>query len=341
MQRRDFFRTGAAAAAVAGLSFSLCGAEEAEQAASEAYKPIFAGKKSRTTPGWGDGPSEFITSYNPGYADKNLWIRKDNQCLATYRTGANQKYPYLYPMVGPLSMVTVLTESGQPWPHHRGCFLGEDKVAGGNYWQNGNNDGQILSQGIKVELCEEKKIVWTDSGLWKRPNKDPIISDTRKYTIDWRCDNYYILDLEYERTMLTEVNCDVSNHGFFGVRVSPDICPDGGGAVVSDEGVFGQADNEKKAHKWMAYYGKRHFNPAITEGVAVFCAPAEAWKPWGVEGDCPWLVRNYGNISPLPYYLKGGVFPQGTVQKMNFRAVFFAGTAADVDLNGLWKEIYG
>ena len=340
MQRREFFKAGAAAAAV-GLSYTIAGAEEEAAQTGNQYQPIYAGRTGKFIPGWGDQAVEHITAYNPDFADKDLWIRKDNQCLATYRTGPNQKYPYLYPMVGPKSMVTLLTESSQPWPHHRGCFLGEDKVNGGNYWQQGRADGQILSQGVKVVSCDEKKIVWTDEGVWKKPDQDPIITDTRQYTIEWRCDDYYVLDLEYSRTMLVDVTCNSTNHGFFGVRVSQDICPDGGGELVSDEGVFRQANNEKKAHKWLAYYGARRFNPAITEGCAVFCAPAAAWKDWGVDGDCPWLVRDYGNISPLPYYIKGAEFPAGTVQKMNFRAVFFAGTAQDIDLNGLWNEIYG
>ncbi len=341
MQRREFFRAATGAAAV-GLTYTLAGAEDAVQQNTDKqkYSPIYAGKKGKEVPGWGDAAAEHITVYNPDFADRNLWIRKDNQNLATYRTGSNQKYPYLYPMAGPISMVTVLTESSQPWPHHRGCFLGEDRVNGGNYWQQGTKDGQILSQGVKVESSQPTKIVWTDSGIWKKPEADPIISDTRKYTLDWRCDDYYILDLEYSRTTLTDVTCDKTNHGFFGVRVSQDLCPDGGGNLINDQGGLNQGASEKKPNKWLAYYGKRHFNPAIVEGVSVFCAPAAMWKDWGVEGDCPWLARDYGNISPLPYYLSGAKFPKDTTMKMNFRAVFFAGTAADVDLNGLWNEIY-
>ena len=77
MQRREFFKAGAAAAAV-GLSYTIAGAEETAQTGNQ-YQPIYAGRTGKFIPGWGDQAVEHITAYNPDFADKDLWIRKDNQ----------------------------------------------------------------------------------------------------------------------------------------------------------------------------------------------------------------------------------------------------------------------
>lgn len=332
MKRRDFLRTAAASVAVSGLSVTIGNANEENPS-----RWIFQGKEGKTVPQWGDPEVGHVTTYNPDFADKHLWIRKDNQLLAVYRTGQNQKYPYIYPLAGPKSMVSVTTESGQPWPHHRSMFFGLDRVNGGNYWQQGQKDGQILSQGLKLEEATTTKVVWTDSCLWKKPDADAIFEDQRRYTIDWRCDDYYIVDFEMKMTALTEVTVLKTNHGFFGVRVSPELAPNGGGVLVNSEGATGQKATEGKPAKWCAYYGKRFFNPAITEGVAVLCPPEKPFQ------NCPWFTRDYGNISPMPFNYNPGpwVFKPGEGLEGVYRTVVFAGTVQDVDLNALWKEIYG
>ena len=162
------------------------------------------------------------------------------------------------------------------------------------------------------------------------------MEDTRKYTIELRSADFYVVDLEYKMTPLTDVTVLRTNHGYFGVRVSPELAPDGGGVLINSNGAQKQAGTEGKTAKWCAYYGKRYFNPAITEGVAVFCPPEKPFK------DCPWFTRDYGNISPMPFNYSDGpwVFPAGVPIEAFYRTVVFAGTTEDVDLNGLWDEAY-
>ena len=76
MQRREFFKTTATAAAV-GLSYTLAGAEETAQTGNQ-YQPIYAGRKGKTVPGWGDQAVEHFTGYNPDFADKNLFNHERN-----------------------------------------------------------------------------------------------------------------------------------------------------------------------------------------------------------------------------------------------------------------------
>ncbi len=344
MKRRDFLRAAVASSAMAGgLSVSFAN-ENGEVISNVPTGPIFAGKKAAPfTKNWGENPAEHCTAYVSACEDKMLWIRRDNQMLAAYRCGQHQKYPYVYPLAGPKSMVSVTTETGMPWPHHRSMFFGLDRVNGGNYWQGRREDGQILSKNeLKVEEATESKIVWTDGCVWKKPDQDPIMEDTRRYSIDWRCDDYYVVDFYVKWTPLVDVTVTRTNHGFFGVRVANDLAPAGGGVLINSNGQKGQAETEGKVAKWCAYYGKRYFNPAITEGVAVLCPPNITPAEPTFE-NCTWFTRDYGNISPMPFNYNPGpwLFKKGESREVTYRTVVFAGTTADVDLNGLWNEIYG
>ncbi|MCF0233689.1 MAG: PmoA family protein [Thermoguttaceae bacterium] len=332
MQRRDFFKNAGLLAAT-GLTVTLSGEAKADEAVNKVNYPGVSGKPQ---PGWGDAPVEHFTSYYPDFADKILWIRKDNQVVAAYRTNPNQKYPYIYPLTGPVSRVSVTSESAQPWPHHRSVFMGADRVNGGNYWQEGSDRGQIFSTELKLLKAEASVVEFSDKCIWKHPKQEPIIEDRRKYTLNWASDQYYTLDLQFEMEMLQDVHIEKTNHGFFGVRVEQDLCPFGGGNLVNADGASGEKDTFSKPSKWMAFYGKRRFNPAITEGVAVMCPPKEPFE------NCPWFTRDYGNCSPMPFLFKeeGFSFEKGFVLKGLYRIVVFAGTPEEVDLNARWDEVY-
>ena len=344
MQRREFFKNAGLLAA-SGLTVSL-GSQSYAEGPQDFNTVNFPGKTGKPKPEWGDAQVEHFTSYYPDFADKNLWIRKDNQVIAVYRTDPNQKYPYIYPLAGPISRVSVTSESAQPWPHHRSVFMGIDQVfpaaqkddpnARGNYWQEGSDRGQVFSTNLKLDKAETDTVEFSDVCVWKHPKQDPLIEDTRKYTLTWKNPDYYTLDLDFSMKMLQDVHIKKTNHGFFGVRVEQDLAPNGGGNLVSSEGGVGEQETFSKPAKWMAFYGKRRFNPAITEGVAVFCPPKEPFE------NCPWFTRDYGNISPMPFLFKedGFSWKKDDVLKGIYRVVVFAGEPKDVDLNGLWNELY-
>lgn len=346
MKRREFLRGAIASGAVAGgLSVSF-GDENGNVISNVPTGPVFVGKKADTfTKNWGDPQAEHCTSYVSECENKMLWIRRDNQMLATYRNGQHQKYPYVYPLAGPKSMISVTTESAQPWPHHRSMFFGLDRVNGGNYWQGSAERGQIFSKNeLKIEEASESKVIWTDACLWKQPEQDPDMEDFRRYTIDWRCDDYYVVDFYVKWTPLRDVTIEHTNHGFFGVRVTNDLSVDGGGFLVNSNGQTrqkGENGTEGKVARWCACYGKRYFNPAITEGVAVLCPPNITPAEPTFE-NCTWFTRDYGNISPMPFNYNPGpwLFKKGETREVTYRTVVFAGTPADVDLDGLWNEIY-
>ncbi|MDR2844806.1 MAG: PmoA family protein [Puniceicoccales bacterium] len=291
----------------------------------------------------GGNPRPHLTYYN---YESQAWFRKNNTVLTAYRANAAQKYPYWYPLAGPKSGLSLIAETAQPWPHHRGIFFGCDRVNGGNYWQNALKDGQILSQGFELKTISETQSEFTDHCLWRKPGQSPIIEDTRRYALNLLDDNRYVLDAWLEIKPLVDITIEQTNHGLFGVRCAPDISVPQGGTLENSEGVkVVKADGPKavfeKIHgqtaRWCSFYGKRA-GLDITEGVAVL-VPAGLPEPFD---KCQWFARDYGNISPMPmlFIPKGKTlkFAKGEVVKLAYRVVAFAGTPQDADLNGLWKD---
>src|SRR5690606_35097058 len=96
------------------------------------------------------------------------------------KTGADQKYPYFYPVNGPISGESVTTESSEPYPHHHSLFFGCDRVNGGNYWQEGLDAGQILSQRMEILEKSGARVGFENVSLWQKPGEPPILEDTRR-----------------------------------------------------------------------------------------------------------------------------------------------------------------
>ena len=221
----------------------------------------------------GESPVEHLTTYYPDYADKNLWVRKDNQVLTVYRTDPNQKYPYLYPLVGPASRVSVTTETAQPWPHHRSVFMGVDRLNGGNYWQSGNNDGQILSTDPRLIRSDKSQVEWSDTCIWKKPNEAPVVRDERRYLIDWRCDDYYILDAFFNSRRSPTSTSRKRITAFTVSASSKTLAPICGGTVVSNKRGYRGGESVRQTGQVSPSTDNAVSIQKSPEGVAVFCPP--------------------------------------------------------------------
>ena len=339
MNRRHFLQSSLALAGT-GLAMSGLHAQEAR-----------ANPKDFIANG-GEGPQKYLTCYPDTEGGRHqlhqLWVLQDNATLLSYRAHPSQKYPFFAPMAGPISGLPLVTETGRPWPHHRGVFFGLDKVNGGNYWQDVLSRGQIISQGpsfsreggqYKVSATEVHIV---DRCLWRQGEREPIIEDQRKFVVKVLDDRRYILDADFVLKALTEIKVEQTNHGLFGVRCAHDLSPDGGGTLESSEGAKGMDATLGKLARWMAFYGRRaKLREEIVEGIAVFC-PSKAPHP--AFRDCPWFTRDYGNISPMPmlWLRERGDEPftlaQGEELRLRYRVVAFGGTPAEAGLNALWEE---
>ena len=259
-------------------------------------------------------------------------ISVNNKLFTCYKFDKSQKYPYFWPVNGPASGKSVTTETSQPYPHHHSLFFGCDRVNGGNYWQEGNERGQIISQGPKILKSSGGRVVFTDKCLWQRPGGKPIILDNRKITITAPGENLRLIDFEISLEALTDVIILKSNHALFSARVVPELSVKSGGALVNAEGKTGEKGTWGVNSAWCDYFGTRG---GVTEGLAIFQHPKNRWFP------CKWFTRDYGFFSPTPMnWLENGKLElaKGKKLTLRYRVVVHHGDTKAAGIKGLFEQ---
>jgi len=313
MNRRHFVRLSAAASAALPAAFAL----ESTPAAAQ----------TRSAP-----DSEELTHYQIG---PHIWLRWNNEPLTSYRAHPTQKYPYFFPVMGPVSGLSLTSESSLPWPHHRSLFFGCDKVNGGNYWQNALEDGQIISTGARVAEATKRSAVITDACEWKQPGKPVQMTDERKFTLTMSNPRLRLIDAEIKWSAAVDVTIQKTNHALFALRVANDISPWGGGQLVSSEGKNGEQATFGQPARWCAFFGKRLLaKDQPVEGIALMDHPKNPWAP------CPWFTRDYGNISPMPFnwLTEPWRLPAGQSVHLKYRVALFGGDPEEAGLNRLYQD---
>ena len=248
-----------------------------------------------------------------------------------YKFGKSQKYPYFWPVNGPVSGKSVTTETSEPYPHHHPRFFGCDRVNGGHYWLDVVDRGQIISQTPKIVESGGEKVILTDECLWKQPGKEPIIKDNRRITISAPNKEMRTIDFDITIESLVDVTILKSNHALFSARVVPELSVKSGGTLVNAEGKRGEKGTWGINSPWCDYYGTRS---GVTEGIAIFDNPNNRWFP------CKWFTRDYGFFSPTPMnWLEGGKLelPKGKTLKLQYRVVVHTGDTAKARIEELFK----
>ncbi len=254
--------------------------------------------------------------------------------FTSYTFSSDQKYPYFWPVMGPASGKPVTTETSEPYPHHHSLFFGCDRVNGGNYWQEGNERGQILSQGPKIVEAAGAQVIIKDECLWKQPGQEPVLRDTRTITVSAPNPGTRLIDFEIVLHPLVYVKIEKTNHSLFSARMAPELSVTSGGTLINAEGATAEKGTFGVASPWCDYYGTRE---GVTEGLAIFQHPLNPWYP------AKWFTRDYGFFSPTPMFWPQGDFtalPAHEPVALAYRVVVHAGdvkAAGIADLFGAYR----
>jgi hypothetical protein len=282
----------------------------------------------------------FVCSLAPAASQKVSAKIEKNQVIVTvegklftcYKFASSQKYPYFWPVNGPLSGKSITTETSEPYPHHHSLFFGCDRVNGGNYWQDVNKRGQILSQGPKIAEASGGRIVLTDTCLWKQPGKEPVVEDRRQITISAPSEKLRIIDFKITMVPLVDIEILKTNHSLFSARVVPELSVKSGGTLTNAEGNTSEKGTFGAASPWCDYSGTRD---GATEGIAIFQNPTNRWFP------SKWFTRDYGFFSPTPmYWLEGDKLnlAKGEKLTLEYRVVVHAGDSKTADVAELFNQ---
>jgi hypothetical protein len=264
--------------------------------------------------------------------DDRIIVRVDDRMFTCYRFGAGQKYPYFYPVNGPLSGVSVTTESSLPWPHHRSLFFGCDKVNGGNYWQEGNNQGQIVSRGPTVVHAGPDRVEITDDCDWRKPGAEAILTDHREIRIEAPSAQLRTIRFRVSLVPRVEVRIERTNHSLFAARVAPELSAAAGGVLRNAKGATGEKGTFGETSPWCDVSGTRF---GMREGIAIFESPQNRWYP------SRWFTRDYGFFSPTPFNWlddEGLRLSPGQALELEYEVVVHAGDAAEAGIAALFSS---
>lgn len=258
-------------------------------------------------------------------------VTVDGHLFTCYKFSREQKYPYFWPVNGPASGQSITTETSEPYPHHHSLFFGCDRVNGGNYWQESNERGQIVSQGPKLVESSGDRIVIADECLWQQPGSQPILRDRRDIVVVAPDDDSRFIDFTITLEPLTDIRILKTNHSLFAARVVPELSVHAGGILVNAEGGSGEKGTFGVASPWCDYSGTRD---GVVEGLAIMQHPQNRWYP------AKWFTRDYGFFSPTPMYWLAGDqldLPQGEKLTLRYRVVVHAGDARQAKIASLFE----
>jgi hypothetical protein len=247
-------------------------------------------------------------------------VNIDNKFFTSYIFSEDEKYPFFFPVNGPVSGGSVTSMRNAVYPHHTSLFFGCDLVNGGNYWQEGLPRGRIISVNAQIQKQGGDTCIITDECIWSRPGAVSPIKDTRTFTITAPSDNLFRIDVDIKMEMLMDVTIKKTNHSLFSVRMAADLAVTSGGTMINAEGIKGEKETFGKGSPWMDFYGKRG---NAVEGLAILQHPSNPWYP------SPWFTRDYGFLSPTPMYWPANddetFMKQGTVLYLRYRVLVHSG----------------
>ena len=282
--------------------------------------------------GRGPAPDTTPLTLSAERLDDRVVARVNDRTFTCYRFGAGQKYPYFYPVNGPVSGRSVTTESSLPYPHHRSLFFGCDRVNGGNYWQEGIDRGQIVSRGPRIAWNGPDYVLILDDCDWRQPGANPVIVDHREIRIEAPTQEVRVIDFAVVLTAQTEIRIEQTNHSLFSARVEDELAVRAGGTLINAEGATGEKGTFGARSPWCDYSGTRG---GIVEGIALFDSPQNPWFP------SRWFTRDYGFFSPTPmeWLDKDGLtLKQGENLRLRYRVVVHAGNARQANISRLFRE---
>ena len=257
----------------------------------------------------------------------------DGKYFTSYIFSSDEKYPFFYPVNGPLSGGSVTSMRNGEYPHHSSLFFGCDQVNGGNYWQEGLERGRIIS--INAEILKEggDSVVITDECIWSRPGAISPVKDIRRFIITSPSASVRLIDVEITMEMLIDVTIKKTNHSLFSARMAADLSVKNGGKLVNAEGMSGEKATFGIASPWMDFSGKRG---DFVEGMAILQHPSNPWFP------SPWFTRDYGFFSPTPMYWpkddKETVMKKGEKLVLRYRVVVHGGNASEAKVSELFEQ---
>lgn len=268
--------------------------------------------------------------------------------------------PYLYPIIGPTGaemtrsypMIKGVAGESSDHPHHRSLWFAHGGIGGHDFWhEKGGKTTQIKSTAevVNFELFTSSNRFVTgisSTDRWEANEGSLILAGGTEIHASVESDSTRLID--YQTSIAAppgtkEVVFADTKEGTMAIRLAPQLRLKG--EVATGKAINSEGDKDAKVWgkraKWVAYWG---VIDGKTCGVAIFDHPTNLRHPtW-------WHARDYGLVAANPFgisdFEKGKhkrgagnyTIKQGETLQLQYRFVFFAGTAEEADIAGKYDQ---
>ena len=276
--------------------------------------------------------------------DDRVRVEVDGALFTEIRTEGFQS-PILWPVLGP-GQVRMTRDwpikegtagESQDHPHHKGLFIGLEKMSGANFWHDwSDHSGKVALVGPIQVSGEPTRLQLDATHQWKSKAGEVLGTEKRTWVFHATA-AARIMDL----TMVFSAGEKPLEFvgikdGFLGLRTHPHLrltankkkgVTEVFGQAVNSEGVKGKAIWGKRAD-WVHYSGRVE---GKASGVAMINHPKNPSKD--PKGKAWWHARDYGLIAVNPFAPKkiGGdgstTLAPGESLTLRYRVVFHGGEA--------------
>jgi hypothetical protein len=176
-----------------------------------------------------------------------------------------------------------------------------------------------VSKAVKLIRAAGGEVILEQDCRWERPGAEAPFDDHRRITLSAPSPDLRVIDFEVTLTARIKVRIDKTNHSLFSARMAPELAVKAGGTLINAHGDEAEKGTFGKPAPWMDARGTRD---GETEGLAIFCDPKNR------RHAAPWFTRDYGFLSPTPFYwLEQGFveFEPGEKLQLRYRVLIHAG----------------
>jgi hypothetical protein len=270
--------------------------------------------------------------------DSQISFQRDGVEIARLYSKADQKRPFIYPIIGPSGRS--LTRMGHPrdaesHSHHHSVWLAHQSINGVNFWEDRGAGCIVQTRLLRFEDGADTAFVETENA-WVGADGKALMREKRRTSVqalvapgEWLLS----IDSQFEPPSHTgpAVEIGQSGFGFIGVRMAKSIgVNDGGGTSRNSEGGVDEAGCFRKPARWIDYSGP--ITASASDGITLLDHPQNLGHPVSFH------VRDDGWMGAPVTLAAAHTIEPGESLRLRYGLYVHAGVPAPAQIEALWQR---
>lgn len=234
--------------------------------------------------------------------------------------------PYVHPLLAPDGKGELTESSPSHHKHQTGLYVGFTRINGRDYFHNRGAD-YWRRKDVLSEKSEGRKVSWASTYELLGKNKEPVLTETQKWTFDDR-QGLFVIDLDWSGTAETDILWEKYDYGGLFLRM-PWTQKTGGEAINSEGKKNGACEGQRA--RWV--------------NVGMPIAGRDDWGNIAIldhkdnpEHPVPWRVDGQLGVGPARSRVGEWKLPKGETVRFRYRFLVQTGKADPEKIEAAWKE---